>query len=216
MLQAESQAEVLDILQNFSGSTEPLKQLFWSTLNYDRVNQSITRHKWPEPAASILADDPTLFAAGGTNGKFQVLYSRLAKDRLSLSEERIVTSRLLKDHPYSLFVFSDLSQASWHFLNVKYAEQHSSRRLFRRLTIAGTERLRTASEVLTKLDVDGLGKPSSKLSPLEIQQVHDDAFDVEPVASEGHDAESPTGKLKHYEPALVCRLQAKEHRLIWV
>jgi hypothetical protein len=125
MLQVESQTEVLHLLQNFSG-TEPLKELFWSTLNYDRINRPTTRRGWPEAAAAALVDDPTLLAAGGAHGEFQVLYSRLAKDRLSLADERAVTNRLLKDHPYSLFVFSDRQQANWHFLNVKMAEDEAT------------------------------------------------------------------------------------------
>jgi hypothetical protein len=178
--QVELQAQVLGLLQRFSG-TDPLKELFWSRLNYERMNQRIARRGWPESAASVLVDDPTLLAAGGKDDDFEVLYSRLAKDRLSLADERIVTSRLLKDHPYGLFVFSDKAQTDWHFLNVKYAEDTPSRRLFRRLTVGGTERLRTASEVIAQLDLDRLGKAPAKLSALHIQQVHDDAFDVEPV-----------------------------------
>jgi hypothetical protein len=77
------QGQVLGLLQNFSG-TEPLKELFWSTLNYDRINRPTSRRKWPEETAAVLVDDPTLLAAGGALGEFQVLYSRLAKDRLSL------------------------------------------------------------------------------------------------------------------------------------
>ena len=60
MNQIEIRQQVLDLLQRFKG-TEPLKELFWSHLNYDRVkNQTITIRKWPEPVASVLAEDPTL------------------------------------------------------------------------------------------------------------------------------------------------------------
>src|SRR5438105_306057 len=106
MESSNTQAEVLAILSNFTG-IEPLKELFWSRLSYDRVSRTVTRRSWPEGASSILAGDPTILASGGKDGAFRVLYSRLAKDRLSLADERIVTSRLLKDHPYGLFVFSD-------------------------------------------------------------------------------------------------------------
>ena len=89
-----------------------MKELFWSRLNYERVNKPTTRRGWPGSASEVLADDPTILAAGGQGGDFRVLYSRLAKDRLSLADERIVTSRLLKDHPYGLFVFSDRTQTN--------------------------------------------------------------------------------------------------------
>jgi hypothetical protein len=84
--------------ENFKGA-EPLKKLFWSTLNYDQVNKPTSRRGWPDAASSVLDSDPILLAAGGAKGDFQILYSRLAKDQLSLADGRIVTSRLLKDQP---------------------------------------------------------------------------------------------------------------------
>jgi hypothetical protein len=85
---------VLGLLQKFSG-TDPLKAVFRSKPNYDRVNQRVARQKWPEAAAAALADDPTLIASGGNDNDFQILYCRLSKDRLSLVNERTVASRLL-------------------------------------------------------------------------------------------------------------------------
>jgi hypothetical protein len=38
----ERQQSVLNLLQQFKG-TEPLKQLFWSELNYERVNTQLSR-----------------------------------------------------------------------------------------------------------------------------------------------------------------------------
>jgi hypothetical protein len=176
----ERQRQVLSLLENFKG-LEPLKELFWSRLNYDRVNRPTTRRRWPEATAAILADDPTLFAAGGGHGDFHVLYSRMAKDRLSLVDERIVTSRLLKDNPYSLFVFSDQSQTNWHFLNVKMAEDEVKRTLYRRLALGPNERMRTACQVISRLDLASINATPFGLSPLDIQQRHDQEFDVEPV-----------------------------------
>jgi len=40
------QAQVFKLLQAFNG-TEPLKELFWSRLSYDRINQRTTRRGWP-------------------------------------------------------------------------------------------------------------------------------------------------------------------------
>jgi hypothetical protein len=177
------QSQVLGLLQNFS-SAEPLKELFWSQLNYDRVNQRTSRRGWPESAAELLADDPTLLASGGPHGEFKVLYSRLAKDRLSISDERIVTSRLLKDNPYSLFVYSDRQQRNWHFLNVKMAEDENKRKLFRRVSVGPYEKMRTASQVISQLDLASISPNLFGLSPLVIQERHDQAFDVEPVTAE--------------------------------
>src|ERR1019366_10693271 len=137
-----------------------------------------------ESVAEILVDDPTLLASGGKDNDFKVLYARLAKDRLSLSDERIVTSRLLKDHPYGLFVFSDRNQTNWHFLNVKMAEEQEKRKLFRRATVGPNEKMRTACQVISQLDLASISPNLFGLSPLVIQERHDHAFDVEPVTEE--------------------------------
>lgn len=105
----ERQRNVLTLLQDFHGQ-EPLKQLFWSELNYQRVNQPLSRRGWSETANEALAEDPLLFAAGGENNDFHVIYARLVSDKLLLGHERHVVSRVLRDHPYVLLVFSDVSQ----------------------------------------------------------------------------------------------------------
>jgi hypothetical protein len=160
---------------------QPLKQLFWSELSYQRINEPLSRRGWTESANKALADDPVLFAGGGENDDFHVIYARLASDRLSLASERPVVSRLLNEHPYTLFVFSNDAQDHWHFLNVKYDETTHSRRLFRRITVGPYERLRTATDRISLLALDDISPEFSGLSPLTIQQRHDEAFDVEAV-----------------------------------
>ena len=181
--QIELQANVLGLLQNFRG-TEPLKELFWSQLNYNRANKPITRRGWAEGTSALLHEDPLLLATGGGDNDFQVVYSRLAENRLALGGERLVVSRLLKNCPYSLFLFSDKSQTNWHFLNVKLAEDESKRKLFRRITVGPYEKMRTASQVISQLDLASISPNLFGLSPLVIQQRHDQAFDVEPVTEE--------------------------------
>lgn len=180
MKQTDLQQSVLDLLGNLRG-LEPLKRLFWSELNYERVNQPLSRHGWTSAAASALSEDPVLFAAGGENDDFHVIYSRLASDRLSRGQERPVAARLLRDHPYTLFVFSNSVQDRWHFVNIKYEMEIEKRRRFRRITVGPEERLRTASERLSLLDLDTIGRDLFGLSPLAIQERHDEAFDVEAV-----------------------------------
>ena len=157
---------------------EPLKQLFWHELEYERVNRPLSRQGWAESARSVLDGDPILFATGGE--QFQVIYSRLRSDKLLKAEERPIVSRLLQDHPYALFVFSNQQQDRWHFLNVKYDDEVQRRRLFRRISVTPEDRLRTASERISKI---GLAEVSD-LEPIAIQARHDDAFDVEPVTKE--------------------------------
>ena len=85
MARSEIQQSVLDLLKNLRG-LEPLKQLFWSELNYERVNQPLSRRGWTNTAVSALAEDPVLFAGGGENNEFHVIYARLASDRLLLAQ----------------------------------------------------------------------------------------------------------------------------------
>jgi len=178
---AQRQQAVHDLLHGLKG-LEPLKKLFWTELNYDRVNEPLSRRGWKEGVAGLLADDPVLFASGAD--AFHVIYARLASDKLLIGDERPVVSRLLQEHPYALFVFSNSRQENFHFLNVKYDDDAQKRRLFRRITVGPYEQLRTASERITLLDLADVSPDLFGLSPLAIQQRHDVAFDVEPVTKE--------------------------------
>ena len=81
------QENILNILKNLRG-IEPLRELFWTELNYDRQNDGISRRGWTETAKNALADDPVLFATGGPEDDFHVIYARLNSDRLLLTAER--------------------------------------------------------------------------------------------------------------------------------
>ena len=152
MSRPERQQNVLDLLKGLRG-LEPLKKLFWSELNYQRINQPLSRRGWTESANKALTDDPVLFAGGGEDNAFHVIYNRLASDGLPRGLERPVVNQLLREHPYALFVFSNKGQTDWHFLNVKFDEQAEKRRLFRRITVRAKEGQRTASERLAMLDL---------------------------------------------------------------
>ena len=207
----DTQLAIFSILKNLRG-LEPLKQLFWQYLNYDRINQPLPRQDWAESARRALAEDPVLFA--DANG-FHILYCRLATDRLRLTDERAVVNRLLREHPYALFIFSDLSQTRWHFVNVKEGArtpegtERKGRRLLRRIAIGPEERLRTATERISMLDVATIPPTLFGVSPLEIQQRHDEAFDVEAVTE---------AFFKDYRRVFV-RLQEdlyrQAHDLVW-
>ena len=183
MARPERQQNVLDLLKGLRG-IEPLKQLFWSELNYQRVNEPLSRRGWTDSASQALADDPILFAGGGENNDFHVIYGRLASHRLLFGNERPVVSRLVKEHPYALFVFSNKAQDRWHFLNVKYDEEADRRRLFRRITVGPGERLRTAAQRISLLDLGTIGAELFALPPMTIQNRCDQAFDVEAIAQE--------------------------------
>lgn len=183
MTQIKRQQTIFDLLRNFQG-TEPLKELFWRELNYERINESLSRRPWTDTVSKVLADDPVLFASGGSDSAFHVIYARIASDTLFLGPERLVVNRLLKEHPYALFVVSNAGQDKWHFINVKYDEEEKKRKVFRRITIGPHERLRTAAERIALIDLEKIGGELFGIAPLVIQKAHDEAFDVEAVTEQ--------------------------------
>ncbi|PKN29312.1 MAG: hypothetical protein CVU64_08875 [Deltaproteobacteria bacterium HGW-Deltaproteobacteria-21] len=180
MAQFERQQTVLNILQNLR-DLGGLKKLFWEELNYERKNKPLSTRGWPDSIRQTLVDDPMLFASGGEDQAFHVLYCRLASETLQRALERPIVNQLIREHPYCLFVFSDRNQSTWHFLNIKYDEQAAKRRLFRRITVRPGSGLRTATERLQMLDIASMEKGLFGIPALAIQKRHDDAFDVESV-----------------------------------
>lgn len=179
----DRQDAVLNILQNLR-DLDGLKKLFWQELNYERENRPLSPRQWPESARQPLAEDPILFATGGEDNAFHVVYCRLESDALLRGHERPVVNRLTREHPYALFVFSNKGRTDWYFLNVKYDEEADKRRLLRRITVRPGEGLRTAAERMQMLDLETISPDLFALSPLTIQQRHDDAFDVEKVSKD--------------------------------
>ncbi|MCC5623597.1 TaqI-like C-terminal specificity domain-containing protein [Nostoc sp. CHAB 5715] len=176
----ELQESILNSLQNLKG-LDALKKLFWSKLNYERVNKELSRRTLTDAVANELTDEPLLLASGGANNTFHVIYARLSSEDLSRQSERRVVDYLLKEHPYALFVFSNKLRSQWHFINVKYDNTLQKRKLFRRITVGEGEQLRTATERISLLDLENI-HPNA--SPLDIQTRHDEAFDVEAVTQE--------------------------------
>ena len=176
----ELQQSILNSLQNLK-SLDALKKLFWSQLNYERVNKELSRRKLTDVVANELTEEPLLLASGGANNAFHVIYARLSSEELSRQSERKVVDYLLKEHPYALFVFSNKLRSQWHFINVKYDNTLQKRKLFRRITVGEGEQLRTATERISLLDLENI-HPNA--SPLDIQTRHDEAFDVEAVTQE--------------------------------
>ena len=170
---------VLQILESFKG-TGPLRELL-ANLNYDPLNEAVSRSDWPDGAKAALAQDPRLY--GRAAGEFYVIYAQLAADKLKLTDERAVIPQLLKHYPYALFVFSDKSQTNFHFVNVKW-ENTQKRRLYRRITVGPQERLRTAVERISMLDIQQIPAGLFGVKAQEIQDRHDLAFDVAKVTKD--------------------------------
>lgn len=176
---------------------EAVKALFWTELNYDRVNEPLPTRTWPEAVRRLLAGEPLLLARHTSAlGTFDIIAIRLTPEAtgqtspLSLAAERTIVTHLLPAHPYALFVFSDADGHTWHLVNVKTQRPQTAsgpssiapapaQPVIRRIAIGPSERLRTAAERLAMLDLASL--PPDDLSPMAIQQRHDTAFDVEVV-----------------------------------
>ncbi len=185
-----TQESVMDRLRNLS-SIDKARELF-SELNYSPAEDPLPRRDWKADLRETLLEDPMVLAA---SGDFHVIYSRLADQRLLRTAQRPIVERLLRDHPYALFLFSTRDRDRWHFLNVKVAARNGDaddenrkperRRFFRRITVGPEERygnrLRTAAERLAMLDLETIAPDLFGIPPLTIQQRHDDAFDVEVV-----------------------------------
>lgn len=77
MAQVERQQAVLNILQGLR-DLHGLRQLF-AELNYDYAGQPLSTRGLPHIAKAPLAGDPVLFASGGEDNAFHVIYCRLAK-----------------------------------------------------------------------------------------------------------------------------------------
>ena len=166
--------------------TRSLKELFYDRLHYDRVSEPISTRRFPPSVQAILKNsEPLLLANGGVGGQFKVIYTRLSSQQIYKQEQRGIIESLLGIHPHSLFVFSNQAQDDWHFINAKYEEQNTQRRLLRRIVVNQREQLRTAIEQIGELDLQaiarGCEKKASDLEPLDIQGIHDKAFDVERV-----------------------------------
>lgn len=144
-------------------------------MNYDRVNKPISTCSIKDSVREKFVDAPTVLAESSESGAFKIIYAPIHE--LSKVDERAIVEQLLPYHPYSLFVFSDRDNSEWRFLNVKHDDDAARRKLYRRITIGQNDRLRTATERIALLDLATLDSKS----PLAIQKLHDEAFDVEAV-----------------------------------
>lgn len=163
-----------------------LKRLFWEELNYDHTNQPISTQDWDAGIKDQLAELPILFATACSGDGFHVIYTRVRTEKMSISLERALINKLITGHPHSLFIFSNLSQTHWHFVNAVHEkdEQAHRRRVLRRISVSAEDRLRTASERIARLDTTLAGADLFGLDPFKLQTLHEEAFDVEAVTEE--------------------------------
>jgi hypothetical protein len=133
---------------------------------------------WPDGIQRLVRSntDPPLYLA--QHRDLRIIYTHLTTDHLARSVERPIVEHTLHTlHPYALFIFANRDLTLWDFVNVKYvAEDGARRRTIRRIHVGPTERLHTAAQRMALLAV-----PTPDTSALELQSLHDQAFDVEEV-----------------------------------
>ena len=178
---------VLEALRDLDGQ-RGLRRLLERVLGYDGERGLISTDDWREDVSDALAGEPELFASGGREGRFAVIRVRLNQaGKLSLMAERKIIERLRDRYPYALYIFSDVEESLWHFVNAPHGERVASKQ-YRRIVVGPGEGLRTATDRISLLSIDELtdkvGKEPEGLSPLEVQAAHDEAFDVEAVTRE--------------------------------
>jgi len=136
---------------------------------------------WPTGIRRLLRRnaEPPIYLAQQRDSR--VVYTHLTTEHLSRTVERPIVERTLhKLNSYALFVFANRDLTLWDFVNLKYvAEDGRRRRTIRRIHVGPTERLHTAAQRLALLAV-----PTPDTSALELQSLHDQAFDVEEVTKQ--------------------------------
>lgn len=172
---------LLEQLNNGSSAETALKTIFRSELNYDTVNVAISKGSWSEPLQELVVGSPKIVASAGENNLFHIIHIQLHADKLFFGVERAIIGELRKTHPYALFIFSNSANSHWHFINVKHDATRHGHQVIRRIVVSENERLRTACERLSALDIGTIHSEPSLISPLDIQKLHEKAFDIEKV-----------------------------------
>ena len=147
--------------------------------DYQREDGQIIIQKLARSQSEVV--DKIEFFAGC--GDFKIFWIRLKPSELRRTDERIILNQINQKYPYNLTIFSNSDDTHWDFVNVKLIadkteenQKSEKRKYIRRIRIGETERLHTASERISKLQI-----LDQKVSPLALQNQHDDAFDVEQV-----------------------------------
>ncbi|MEA3222131.1 MAG: hypothetical protein U9P49_03050, partial [Thermodesulfobacteriota bacterium] len=169
---------VYDTLRELK-SVDKLAHLFCTCLNYAYSGRPVSTRGWKGQIVDSIRDLQLV----ATTGDFKIFWIGLRTPHLKRGEERAIVNKLNREFPYNLAVFSNDMDTQWNFVNVKLIsdidEENKDvirRKIVRRIHIDETERIRTATEQISKLNII-----DENISPLELQRIHDDAFDVEQV-----------------------------------
>jgi len=157
-----------------------LKSLFVSRLNYEFADDPVRTDDLPTSLQSSVGQCRVI----SSHGDFAVVHCQLRNPLLPMGLERRVAEKLSRRFPYALFVFSspDSDEPLWHFVNLKVEAAPATtlpRSTMRRIAIGPDQKLHTAAQRIERIAI-----PAEGLSALDLQHLHDQAFDVEAVTKE--------------------------------
>lgn len=176
-------AAIRERLRNLSTYDDALD--LFGELGYTYAGDDpVYRDNWPESTRDLPIAELKYLAHHQSD--FAIIYCQLEDERLPRTVQRPIIERIARQHPFFMLVFRnrtpDPSQATWKFVNVRPAQGRNGR-LIRRITIGPAERLHdrlyTAAQRLALIDISR--QPS--ISAIELQALHDRAFDVEAVTN---------------------------------
>lgn len=169
-------------LQNIKDLSDA-RHLFCRVLNYHHESTELATLDWPEPLQALLATNTLPKVIAGYNG-FKIIHLQLAAEDLRKGQERQLIQRIRNDDPTlrALFVVSNYEQNQWHLINTKDTQEANKTALHLRFFRIGKgQQVRTAAERLHLIDVEAL---DPKITAQELQDHHNDAFDVESVSQD--------------------------------
>jgi hypothetical protein len=161
-------------------SLDTAKFIFSELLSYDITDETLPWRDWPKDLRDRLKDAPKVIAY---ERGFKIVYLHQSAGQLSRGTTRAVISRILRDNAnsfYGLFIVSNDAGDEWALVNARIADGKASRLILRSIPVGTGNGARTATDRLILVDLDG----REKLTAQQIQELHDNAFDVEGVSNE--------------------------------
>lgn len=164
---------ILEEIRDKGADINVMRSLFIERLNYDFADKK-TLIEFPERIKENVLSTKIISEKNG----FKVLFCTI--DSLLKGIELPAVKTISRYYPANLIIFTNKERDEAHFINTKFVGKERDKKVkgFRRITIGKTDRLRTASERLSKIYAyDGI-------STLALMSKCEEAFDVEAVSTE--------------------------------
>lgn len=157
-------------------------------LGYEYENESLDSlmRTWTDRQKEFV----THIVRVGSHEEFSIFWIQLNHNKLLRTVQRTVINLINRQFPYNMIIFSNIDNSIWDFINIKAVKDQASeedrepkkRQFLRRIKIDQQERLRTAIERISLLEI-----PEEGIHHFDLQKQHDEAFDVEKVTDDFFD-----------------------------